>query len=107
MLQFRIPSAYTNSEYAVGVVGTALSVVGSVPDRDVVVDTTDWLHTYSEAVPSNQQGTRWRPCLAPLPPSLCVCVCVCVWTACCTKAAMWLRCVCLCGQAPGIPGTVA
>ena len=58
-MQFRIPSAYTNSEYAVGVVGTALSVVGCVPDRDVVVDTTDWLHNYSEAIRREQQGVLW------------------------------------------------
>ncbi len=39
-----------------GVVGTALSFVGSTPDRDVVVDTTDWLHNYSEKVSRHQQG---------------------------------------------------
>lgn len=64
-VQFRIPSAYTNSEYAVGVVGTALSVVGCVPDRDVVVDTTDWLHNYSEAIRREQQGVLWVGLLWP------------------------------------------
>ena len=58
-VQFRIPSAFTNSEYAVGVVGTAMSIVGTSPDRDIVVDSTDWLHNYTEAVHNRQQGASY------------------------------------------------